>query len=78
MEIQIRTYKLDTASVDKVDASLFGEKTHIYIGDWRSESDAMEPGTAAWFLPEQAKEYSLDKMDSYYHFHDGDVETIAW
>ncbi|MCR5676396.1 MAG: hypothetical protein K6G16_11880 [Lachnospiraceae bacterium] len=77
MEIQIRTYRLDTNSVDHVDASLFGEGTHIYIGDWRSESDAMEPETAAWFLPEQAKIYCVDRMDAYYHFHDGDVETIA-
>ncbi len=75
MEIQIRTYKLDTDSVGNVDASLFGEKTHIYIGDWKSESDAKEPETAGWFLPEQVKRYSVDRMDAYYHFHDGDVEN---
>ncbi len=77
MQIMISAYGLDRSSVSNIDVADLGTNAQIFIADWISK-DFVNDERVIWKNTEEADAMSRDNLKSYYHFHDGTMDSLEY
>ncbi|MCR4896425.1 MAG: hypothetical protein K5891_06575 [Lachnospiraceae bacterium] len=77
IQIMVSAYGLDRSSIAGINPADWGADTQIFVADWISR-DFVKDERVIWKSTEEADAMSRDSLRSYYHFHDGVLDSLEY